>query len=235
MPCSCDCYNGIRSPMPFRRAFTLIELLVVIAIIAILAAILFPVFAQAKASAQAVSCMSNERNLGVAMQLYLNDYEDHFVPAAYGTEAGFFIWHDLIDPYVKNKQVWVCPGSKVKTTDMTGALTTHFGYNAHYTTTMDVDFSNVNSQTTYTASAFAEPADSVLFSTAKASIEGSWCGDDGKYVLPPSMADADCWGRPELTFGLGATVYWVDGHSKRVKLGQFYAGQTPVDRFFDRD
>ncbi|MBS1707711.1 MAG: prepilin-type N-terminal cleavage/methylation domain-containing protein [Armatimonadetes bacterium] len=218
-----------------RRAFTLIELLVVIAIIAILAAILMPVFAQAKASAMAVQCMSNERNLGTASQLYLSDYDDHFVPAAYGTDTGFFIWHDLLDPYVKNKQVWVCPGSKVKQTDTTGQLTTHFGYNAYYTTTMAVDFSNANGQTTFAATEFTSPAESVLFSTAKSSVPQSWCGDDGKYILPPSLDDTDCWGRPELTFADGATIYWVDGHSKRLKLGQFYAGQTPVDKFFDRE
>jgi catechol 2,3-dioxygenase-like lactoylglutathione lyase family enzyme len=107
----------------------LIELLVVIAIIAILAAILFPVFAQAKQSAKQTQCMSNERNLGLAMLLYQNDYDDRFALAAYGTDTAFLLWHDLTDPYVKNKQIWHCPGSQVKETDTTGAITSHFGYN----------------------------------------------------------------------------------------------------------
>lgn len=73
-----------------RRAFTLIELLVVIAIIAILAAILFPVFAQAKESAKQVVCASNIRQLGVAMQLYSNDADDMWVPmSTYSPLAGF--------------------------------------------------------------------------------------------------------------------------------------------------
>lgn len=73
-----------------RQAFTLIELLVVIAIIGILAAILFPVFAQAKLSAKTVVCMSNMRQLGMAVQLYLPDYDDTFFGAMmYSPEAGF--------------------------------------------------------------------------------------------------------------------------------------------------
>jgi len=73
-----------------RKAFTLIELLVVIAIIAILAAILFPVFAQAKAAAKTVACASNMRQIGVAMQLYLADYDDVWFPAfTVNTDAKF--------------------------------------------------------------------------------------------------------------------------------------------------
>src|SRR5262245_19161226 len=68
--------NWRRREDQVRKAFTLIELLVVIAIIAILAAILFPVFAQARESAKASACMSNMKQLGVATQLYLADYDD---------------------------------------------------------------------------------------------------------------------------------------------------------------
>jgi prepilin-type N-terminal cleavage/methylation domain-containing protein len=72
-----------------RRAFTLIELLVVIAIIAILAAILFPVFAQAKEAAKQAACMSNLKQIGIASNLYLNDADDQWFPAAHASNDGF--------------------------------------------------------------------------------------------------------------------------------------------------
>ena len=126
-----------------RRAFTLIELLVVIAIIAILAAILFPVFARAKDAAKATTCMSNQRNLGLATMLYLNDYDDYFPLAAYPTSTGFLLWLDIIDPYVKNKNVWHCPGSQVQVTDTTGEITSHFGYNELYLTNIQLNFDKI--------------------------------------------------------------------------------------------
>jgi prepilin-type N-terminal cleavage/methylation domain-containing protein len=215
------------------RAFTLIELLVVIAIIAILAAILFPVFAQAKASAKATSCLSNQRNLGLAMVLYQQDYDDTFPLDAYATDTGFPIWHDLVDPYVKNKQIWLCPGSSVSEKDASGAQTTHFGFNADYLTTMALDFSNFDGHTSVSATAVGSPAETVVLASAKSSVVGSWCGDEGKHLLAPGSPDTDCWGRPDLTFAGAATIFWADGHSKRVRLGSFYAGQSPLDRFFD--
>ena len=114
---------------PGRRGFTLIELLVVIAIIAILAAILFPVFARAREKARSARCTSNLKQIGMALIMYMDDYDGQF---PWGVDIadrnlpqiwdGFPTWqawipymplmHTLVDPYVKNSEVWHCPSDK---------------------------------------------------------------------------------------------------------------------------
>jgi prepilin-type N-terminal cleavage/methylation domain-containing protein/prepilin-type processing-associated H-X9-DG protein len=96
---------------PMRRpAFTLIELLVVIAIIAILAAILFPVFAQAREKARQATCASNCRQMAMAARMYLTDYDETVVPCYTKPIQGReLLWMDLVDPYVKNIKMWHCP------------------------------------------------------------------------------------------------------------------------------
>lgn len=88
-----------------KRAFTLIELLVVIAIIAILAAILFPVFAQARAKARGIACLSNVKQIGTAMMMYVQDY-DETTPSARG--GGWEWWTELM-PYMKSVDLLMCP------------------------------------------------------------------------------------------------------------------------------
>ncbi|MCW5935918.1 MAG: prepilin-type N-terminal cleavage/methylation domain-containing protein [Fimbriimonadaceae bacterium] len=99
------------------RAFTLIELLVVIAIIAILAAILFPVFAQAKVAAKKISDLSNTKQLGVALQMYLNDNDDTYMPSNHREDnnAGNEVhWSWMLLPYVKSEQIFVSPADSIK-------------------------------------------------------------------------------------------------------------------------
>lgn len=102
-----------------RTGFTLIELLVVIAIIAILAAILFPVFAQAREKARGISCLSNMKQVGLALHQYVQDYDELMPflnaqsnPTAPGLrrERGY---EQLLMPYLKNNQVFTCPSDAV--------------------------------------------------------------------------------------------------------------------------
>lgn len=110
--------------MQERRGFTLIELLVVIAIIAILAAILFPVFAQAREKARQTSCLSNEKQVGTSIFMYVQDYDERlfFYPAITSpsrSRTGAVLpnaasinpvrWWNALMPYIKNSQVLVCP------------------------------------------------------------------------------------------------------------------------------
>jgi prepilin-type N-terminal cleavage/methylation domain-containing protein/prepilin-type processing-associated H-X9-DG protein len=138
--------------MSTRKGFTLIELLVVIAIIAILAAILFPVFAQAREKARAITCVSNEKEIGLAVLMYVQDYDETYPLAQRDANAAEIAseplagnyahptvpWQWVVNPYVKNGQgaptdmglfelaggVWACP-------DMPEVCPREYGVNVH--------------------------------------------------------------------------------------------------------
>jgi len=100
-----------------RRAFTLIELLVVIAIIAILAAILFPVFAQAREKARSASCLSNVKQISLATLMYAQDYDETLPGTEYGDDtpnSPEYQWADAIASYLKNDGIQQCPSESLK-------------------------------------------------------------------------------------------------------------------------
>jgi len=110
-----------------KKGFTLIELLVVIAIIAILAAILFPVFAQAREKARGISCLSNTKQIGLGAAMYVQDYDERYFMADYFDATGQHEWPDAVAPYIKSgtlgknnvgnevafgdNGVWECPSA----------------------------------------------------------------------------------------------------------------------------
>lgn len=102
-----------------KYGFTLIELLVVIAIIAILAAILFPVFAKAREKARQTSCISNLKQIGIAELQYAQDYDETLPLAVSLIGWRVYTYFDLIQPYVKNTQLFRCPSDSVGEVDFT--------------------------------------------------------------------------------------------------------------------
>lgn len=118
-----------------KAAFTLIELLVVIAIIAILAAILFPVFGRARENARRSSCQSNLKQIGLGLMQYTQDYDEKFIlpQAKYPytrpwTESNHFGWADKVQPYIKSVQILQCPSEE----NMPNADPENVGYTDYY-------------------------------------------------------------------------------------------------------
>jgi prepilin-type N-terminal cleavage/methylation domain-containing protein/prepilin-type processing-associated H-X9-DG protein len=148
-----------------RHAFTLIELLVVIAIIAVLAAILFPVFSQAREKARQTACLNNTRQYSTATLMYLQDYDETFPFSANmnGSCVATFYW--AVNPYVKNEQVPRCPSEDeaMSTTALVGAPcpgTPEFtGYSVNHGLFINGFFPGASPQN---LAAVSRPADTIM-------------------------------------------------------------------------
>ncbi|MGI5819354.1 MAG: DUF1559 domain-containing protein [Armatimonadota bacterium] len=166
-----------------RRGFTLIELLVVIAIIAILAAILFPVFARAREKARQTSCLSNVRQIGLGVRMYVEDFDGYPMHSSLSGQSPRTRWPDYIYPYTRNTQLFLCPSAggdvfaKVFAHDP-GQFFGGYGYNYQY-------LGNSRDIVRFTASdaQITDPARTVVVADT-AGVNG---GIAGEYVVDPPL------------------------------------------------
>jgi|LSQX01.2.fsa_nt_gb prepilin-type N-terminal cleavage/methylation domain-containing protein/prepilin-type processing-associated H-X9-DG protein len=198
--------------MTSRRGFTLIELLVVIAIIAILAAILFPVFARAREKARQTACLSNLKQIGLAEKMYEQDYDD--VTATYIVNASSSVvtdysWIDLLDPYIKNTQVFECPSGTVGYRYNTAG---DVGHSASYGANISDFGSGGLTGRTYLychrkIAAFKNPSETALFADTTGAIYFRY---NSTTAALQGMA---------FSHNDGANVAYMDGHAKWVSRG----------------
>jgi len=205
-----------------RNGFTLIELLVVIAIIAILAAILFPVFARAREKARQASCQSNCKQLALALLMYAQDYDESF-PRTYYIPTPIpplelTNWAQLIYPYTKNYQLYICPSDKALAW---GTSTTPpggwdespggYGYNINFEYSWMKETSKI-----------AKPAETVLL------------GDGSNFRLKPVGHPFEGGANSRLVsyrHNEMANVAFCDGHVKSMKRGALEVQASSEDGY----
>ena len=199
-----------------RKGFTLIELLVVIAIIAILAAILFPVFARAREKARAASCLSNLKELALGVLMYAQDYDERLPQMVAPAIAGGFFpyWPDLIYPYVKNAQVFICPSrSDLTWTPYSGTGGRYIGYGVCYSTSPIAPFGYSTLSDSMSMVDIADPAGTVAISDCNHSISP----DSGSYTLQNSRPASHRMGGSayhSVRHSMGTNCAFFDGHAK---------------------
>jgi prepilin-type N-terminal cleavage/methylation domain-containing protein/prepilin-type processing-associated H-X9-DG protein len=221
--------------MPHRRAgFTLIELLVVIAIIAILAAILFPVFAQAREKARQASCLSNQKQLGTAMQMYMQDWDERFpnwrtlVPKSVEHPNAKITWVENMQPYCKNKKIWVCPSDNTPGFSQTNPAT----QNSYWLNAYVFRWSGLDAKTppSVTLAEIPYPATTIVLCDGPA--------NDGQHVWPGPPTEwcganvAWCVQSQQRHSG-GINFTFADGHVKWYRVQSLKSTVFPDDSATD--
>jgi prepilin-type N-terminal cleavage/methylation domain-containing protein/prepilin-type processing-associated H-X9-DG protein len=192
-----------------RRGFTLIELLVVIAIIAILAAILFPVFAKAREKARQSSCLSNTKQLGLAVMQYAQDYDESMPRTYFFPDPNYVSWAMAVLPYCKSNQIFDCPSGTYKWNGVWGESLS-YGYSC-----------NIGENTSRSLGTIAKPSETVLL------------GDGDNFRIRPDGSFAGLTpitGRVVLArHNEMANIAFCDGHSKAMNKNSLLVTGTTED------
>lgn len=226
-----------------NRAFTLIELLVVIAIIAILAAILFPVFAQARAKARQASSLSNVKQMGLAVAMYVQDYEAYPFHSSPSAQVPRTRWPDYLYPYVKNDALFRAPGAPTNAflkpfAHNAASLYGGYGYNYQYLGNNRHPFTAVDSE-------IDKPAETIAIADTEGCSYDKAVLNVGNYVIDPPLSSlrgsrpttpgdgfygapgtnecsgvAGCRALPVERHSEMVTVGFADGHAKAMKRRQ---------------
>lgn len=245
-----------------RRGFTFIELIIVTAIVAMLAAILFPAFNRVRQNARNVTCQSNLKLLGLGTAHYLQDYNGRYMPGcgrvmatpndsagqvpAWSYSSTGPWWMDRVLPYVKNRQVLICPSANGLVTDglitprdfrgadgADGSLWIGYGYNNDYIGGCH-QFTNTPLDQVALKSDIADPAQTIVMLDSRGSNGGNYPSSLAYSIryLSPSMVDTNedfLPGKRHLNGVYGIYALYADGHVKWDKK-EYYLTTELFDR-----
>jgi prepilin-type N-terminal cleavage/methylation domain-containing protein len=225
-----------------RRAFTLIELLVVIAILAILAAILFPVFARAREAAQQVRCLSNMRQMGLAVIMYADDFDGN-LPMDSHSGGGRYSWLQTLQPYVRAPLLFRCPSDPSVNFDrpLPRELTTRrtsYGTNFYmsaFVTDPEDPLPNTGTSGFTNLSMIATPSSTIYIAEIAKNLRLDHFHPAWWYDPNPDFIFV----RPEQELalnqhGAGSNYIYMDGSARLRRFEQIFSGDGRIDHFDPR-
>ncbi len=216
-----------------ERAFSLVEVLVVLAILAILAALLLPVLSSARERGRRTACLSNLKQIGLGLQMYIEDFDGYypntaFGPSAPGTYNGEYRWMNALDPYLKNQQVFTCPDASGLLYQPRSLNYGAYAYNGAYFKRPDPDLatppcSKWDHGYGVKTSEVSVPTTTIWVSDAAGNYEISWSETALPAINPTVPRTFGPFGLTNMVIERHqnfTNVLWCDGHAKAQPLDE---------------